>query len=151
MLNSDQNAGQSWTNNELLLPRWFSYPVASVRRFGIWPTIGYGTLIAIVASSVLCHLYYYIADFTLSLTSVLLLILAPALTAPLIFYFCLRVIVLLDDAAKRIKAHNDELLDTVTSAQNAAKRAEEAAEAKEQFIANMNHELRTPLNAFLGF
>lgn len=148
MLNSDQNAGQSWTNNELLLPRWFSYLVASVRRFGIWPTIGYGTLIAIVASSVLCHLYYYIADFTLSLTPVLLPILAPALTAPL---FCLRIIVLLDDAAKRIKAHNDELLDTETSAQNAAKRAEEAAEAKEQFIANMNHELRTPLNAFLGF
>ena len=39
----------------------------------------------------------------------------------------------------------------MTFAQNEAKRAEEAAQAKEQYIANMNHELRTPLNAVLGF
>ena len=151
MLNSDQNADQSGTNNELPLPRWFSYPVASVRHFGIWPTIGYGTLFAFVASSELCHLYYFLEDFTLSLTPVLLSMLTPALTAPFMHYFCLHVIVRLDDAAKRMKAQNDELLDTVTFAQNDAKRAEEAAQAKEQFIANMNHELRTPLNAVLGF
>ena len=104
MLNSDPNADQSWTNNELPLPRWFSYPVASVRRFGIWPTIGYETLFAFVASSALCHLYSYLADFTLSLTPVLLTILAPDLTAPFMLYFCLRVIVRLDDAAQRMKA-----------------------------------------------
>ena len=51
-----------------------------------------------------CHLYYYLADFTLSLTPVSLPILAPALTAPFMLYFCLRVIVRLDDAAKRMKA-----------------------------------------------
>lgn len=38
----------------------------------------------------------------------------------------------------------------MTFAQNEAKRAEEAAQAKEQFIANINHELRTHLNAILG-
>jgi len=151
MPNSDKDAKNTPATDELVLPGWFTYPIASVRRFGIWPTIGFGTLFAIAASSALCHLYYYFTDFALSLTPILLPILAPALTAPIMLYFCLRVIVLLDDAGDRMREKNEELSKTLLYAQGEAKRAEEAAQAKEQFIANMNHELRTPLNAVLGF
>ncbi len=37
------------------------------------------------------------------------------------------------------------------SLREAAKRAEQAAQAKGQFLANMSHEIRTPMNSIIGF
>ena len=35
--------------------------------------------------------------------------------------------------------------------ERAAKRAEEASEAKTRFLFNMSHDIRTPMNAIIGF
>ena len=46
---------------------------------------------------------------------------------------------------------NKELNSAVLKANELAKRADEANQAKSHFLANMSHEIRTPMNAVIGF
>ncbi len=54
----------------------------------------------------------------------------------------------LNDETDRV---NQELAVAVAQAEEMAKAAEAANEAKSQFLANMSHEIRTPMTAILGF
>lgn len=49
------------------------------------------------------------------------------------------------------KKFENELIDAKKRAEKAAKIAEEAVKAKQQFLSNMSHEIRTPMNAIVGF
>lgn len=42
-------------------------------------------------------------------------------------------------------------VEAKTKAENAARIAEDAVQAKQQFLSNMSHEIRTPMNAIIGF
>lgn len=49
------------------------------------------------------------------------------------------------------KQFERELIEAKKTAERDKKLAEEAVEAKQQFLSNMSHEIRTPLNAIIGF
>ncbi|MGZ3899578.1 MAG: PAS domain S-box protein, partial [Bacteroidia bacterium] len=49
------------------------------------------------------------------------------------------------------KRFEKELIEAKRNAERDKKLAEEAVEAKQQFLSNMSHEIRTPLNAIIGF
>ena len=49
------------------------------------------------------------------------------------------------------KRFEKELLEAKEIAETAKKKAEDSAQAKQQFLSNMSHEIRTPLNAVIGF
>jgi len=49
------------------------------------------------------------------------------------------------------RAQKDELITAKSNAELKAQIAEDAANAKQQFLSNMSHEIRTPMNAIVGF
>jgi len=55
------------------------------------------------------------------------------------------------EAQIAIAESNRALIDAKKTAEQFAKKAEEANRAKGQFLANMSHEIRTPLNGVIGF
>ncbi|MBK5912160.1 hypothetical protein CCR85_11740 [Rhodothalassium salexigens] len=59
------------------------------------------------------------------------------------------VVVIRDRQA--LEAKNAALVEMSRRLQREARRAEEASQAKSQFMATMSHEFRTPLNAIIGF
>ncbi len=60
------------------------------------------------------------------------------------------IVIVARDITSRKKFEN-ELIDAKRNAEKAAKIAEEAVKAKQQFLSNMSHEIRTPMNAIVGF
>jgi PAS domain S-box-containing protein len=51
----------------------------------------------------------------------------------------------------KIEESNVELLEARKNADQKTQIAEEAVQAKQQFLSNMSHEIRTPMNAIIGF
>lgn len=49
------------------------------------------------------------------------------------------------------KRFEQELIEAKRNAEREKKLAEQAMDAKQQFLSNMSHEIRTPLNAIIGF
>lgn len=62
----------------------------------------------------------------------------------------LGIVIVARDITARKKFEN-ELIESRKKAEKAAKIAEEAVKAKQQFLSNMSHEIRTPMNAIVGF
>lgn len=62
----------------------------------------------------------------------------------------LGIVIVARDITARKKFEN-ELIEAKQKAEKAAKIAEEAVKAKQQFLSNMSHEIRTPMNAIVGF
>ncbi len=62
----------------------------------------------------------------------------------------LGIVIVARDITARKKFEN-ELIEARKKAEKAAKIAEEAVKAKQQFLSNMSHEIRTPMNAIVGF
>jgi PAS domain S-box-containing protein len=60
------------------------------------------------------------------------------------------IVIVARDITARKKFEN-ELIEAKKKAEKAAKIAEEAVKAKQQFLSNMSHEIRTPMNAIVGF
>ncbi len=61
------------------------------------------------------------------------------------------VIVLIVVAAVAIVVYHVKLLNSISQMEAAVVRANEANNAKSEFLSSMSHELRTPLNAIIGF
>ncbi len=55
------------------------------------------------------------------------------------------------DLIEQTVRHNQDLLRAKDTAEKARALAEEASQAKSEFLANISHEIRTPLNAIVGF
>lgn len=51
----------------------------------------------------------------------------------------------------KIEENNSELLIAKSNAEEKTQIAENAVQAKQQFLSNMSHEIRTPMNAIVGF
>jgi signal transduction histidine kinase/BarA-like signal transduction histidine kinase len=56
-----------------------------------------------------------------------------------------------EERTRELQKTNNEMASVLTHAQQMAKEAEQANQAKNEFIANMSHEVRTPMHAMLGF
>lgn len=57
----------------------------------------------------------------------------------------------LKDAKESAEKANEEAQHAKSVAQAAMHKAEDAVNAKQQFLSNMSHEIRTPMNAIIGF
>jgi PAS domain S-box-containing protein len=60
------------------------------------------------------------------------------------------IVIVARDITARKKFEN-ELIEAKRNAEHAARIAEDAVRAKQQFLSNMSHEIRTPMNAIVGF
>ena len=115
---------------------------------------------AILAAAGFCYAFYALVtpEFFSSPFALILPLVAPAVTAPPMFYALFLIIRRLAEARRDLREKQEELerhlaeMEAVSEQLRFARLAsEEAAQAKSLFLASMSHELRTPLNAIIGF
>jgi two-component system cell cycle sensor histidine kinase PleC len=115
---------------------------------------------SILAAAAFCYAFYALLtpEFFSSPAAMILPLVAPAVTAPPMFYGLALIIRRLAEARHELREKQEELerhlaeIEAVSDQLRVARLAsEEAAQAKSLFLASMSHELRTPLNAIIGF
>jgi signal transduction histidine kinase len=125
--------------------------MAFVSAFGVIPSTLISSGVAIISSTVLCHLIYFLFEVPVAGITLAMPTLAPAVIAPPMLYVLIRAVDLLVRAERELQDQRKRLQAAVETAQRQALQADSEARAKAQFLAHMSHELRTPLNAILGF
>ncbi len=121
-----------------------AYLARQIEKRGIFLPSLLFTLAAVVLSTAVGEMAFFLSGVDVFWGFRLLPVLTPAIVAPLTLYFLFRLLAHLENTKTKLGAAVEQLEVKYLE-------AEHANAAKSEFLANMSHELRTPLNAIIGF
>jgi len=121
-----------------------AYLARQIEKRGIFVPSLLFTLAAVVLSTAVGEMAFFLSGVDVFWGFRLLPVLTPAIVAPLTLYFLFRLLAHLENTKTKLSTALEQLEAKYLE-------AEHANAAKSEFLANMSHELRTPLNAIIGF
>jgi two-component system cell cycle sensor histidine kinase PleC len=125
-------------------PNWVRRLAGLVSKIGVLPCTLVFTLFAIVLSTVIGELTFYLGGSAVSWEVRLLPVITPAVVAPPLLFSLFYVLSHLEKTRSALRA-------TLQKLDIKRLEAEKANTAKSDFLTRMSHEFRTPLNSVIGF